>query len=77
MKIIVRKLLDEREVEGDEVQLVADNGDKFSLWQRPDGEVRLDCNGTLLIEPRATNLVTLRVCRSEPGKNDNTEGGAL
>lgn len=60
MKIIVRKLMEEREVEGDEVKLVADNGDAFSIWQRSDGEVRLDCNGSMLIEPRASNMVTLR-----------------
>ena len=60
MKIIVRKLMEEREVEGDEIKLVADNGDEFSIWQRYDGEVRLDCNGSMLIEPRSTNLVTLR-----------------
>ena len=60
MKFIARKLMKEWEVEADEVKLVADNGDEFSLWHRNDKEVRLDCNGTLLVEPRASNLVTLR-----------------
>lgn len=60
MKIIVRKLMKYQEVEGDEVTLIADNGDKFSMWQRQDGDVRLDCDGVLLIEPRAPNMVTLR-----------------
>jgi hypothetical protein len=61
MKIIAQKLMKEWEVECDGVKLVADNGDEYSLWQRGvDKEVRLDCNGTLLIEPRASNRVTLR-----------------
>jgi hypothetical protein len=60
MKFIARQLTKVWEVEADEVKLVADNGDEFTLWQRNDKEVRLDCNGSLLIEPRAGNLVTLR-----------------
>jgi hypothetical protein len=61
MKIIAQKLMKEWEVECVMVKLVADNGDEFTLWQQDvDKEVRLDCNGTLLIESRASNRVTLR-----------------
>ena len=60
MKLFVTKLMNKREVDGDGIMLVTDEGITFELWQRGDGEVRLSCNGTMLIEPRAGNLVTLR-----------------
>lgn len=60
VKITVSKMMSKNEVDGDTVKVVASNGDSFTLWECENGDIRLDCNGVLVIEPRASNLVTLR-----------------